>query len=50
VLLAEATGADLLVLGGHGHHPLPALGSVGAQCAARASCPVVFVPDPARSR
>jgi len=45
-LLKEAAGADLLVVGGHGHGPFARrlLGSVAAHCLRRSSCPVVVLP------
>lgn len=45
VLLEAARGADLLVVGNHGHGGLAAalLRSVAHECAHRASCPVVLV-------
>jgi nucleotide-binding universal stress UspA family protein len=49
VLLLQAEGAELLVVGRHGVGGMihSALGSVGDACARRASCPVVIVPPPA---
>ena len=46
VLLAAATGADLLVVGsrGHGGFVGSLLGSVSHRCVAHATCPVVVVP------
>jgi nucleotide-binding universal stress UspA family protein len=46
LLLREAHGASLLVLGSHGHAGAGAapLGSVLHACLSRASCPVVVVP------
>jgi nucleotide-binding universal stress UspA family protein len=46
VLGRAADGADLLVLGGHGHgHQYQAvLGSVGEACIRDAVCPVVIIP------
>jgi nucleotide-binding universal stress UspA family protein len=47
VLLAEAEGADLLVLGAHGRAvPGTVLGSVSLHCAAHAPCALVIVPAP----
>jgi nucleotide-binding universal stress UspA family protein len=50
VLIRAATGADLLVLGSHGHGHLrhAVLGSVSEQCIRRAPCPVVVIPVPIR--
>jgi nucleotide-binding universal stress UspA family protein len=48
-LLAEAaTGAELLVVGSHGHGRLrhAALGSTSEKCTQQATCPVVIVPLP----
>lgn len=52
VLLHEAEGADLLVLGCRGHNELAGLllGSVSQHCAAHASCPVVVVHDHGAAR
>lgn len=49
VLTRAAVGADLLVLGSHGHGRLrrAVLGSVSEQCVRHAPCPVVVVPAPA---
>ncbi|MFC0006461.1 universal stress protein [Micromonospora siamensis] len=49
VLASAAHGADLLVLGSHGHSRLrhTVLGSVSEECVRRATCPVVVVPVPA---
>jgi nucleotide-binding universal stress UspA family protein len=47
-LIAEAEGADLLVVGSRGHgrvHGL-LLGSVSQQCVSHAPCPVAIVPAP----
>ena len=46
VLLAQAEGADLLVVGTHGHGAFTGmlLGSVSAHVIGRAPCPVVVVP------
>lgn len=46
VLVQEAKGADLLVVGSRGMGGFEALrlGSVSAQCAAHAPCPVVVLP------
>ena len=48
VLVAEAKGADLLVLGSRGLGGFRGLllGSVSQQCAHHAPCPVVIVPHP----
>jgi nucleotide-binding universal stress UspA family protein len=48
VLTAAARGADLLVLGSHGHGRIhhTVLGSVSEECARKATCPVVVVPGP----
>jgi len=45
VLVEEADGADLLVVGSEGHRGLAEalLGSVGQYCANNASCPVVIM-------
>jgi len=45
VLLEAAAGADLLVIGnrGHGGFVEALLGSVGQECAHRATCPVVVI-------
>lgn len=47
VLLGTAKGADLLVLGTHGHGAIESalLGSIPRQVAAHAVCPTVFVPS-----
>jgi nucleotide-binding universal stress UspA family protein len=47
VLLDEAAGADLLVVGSRGHGAFTGmlLGSVAAHCAQHAPCPVVIVRD-----
>jgi nucleotide-binding universal stress UspA family protein len=46
VLVAESQGADMLVVGSRGHGGFAGLllGSVGAQCAHHAACPVVIIP------
>ncbi|MDA1360943.1 universal stress protein [Glycomyces luteolus] len=48
VLLEQAEGADLLVVGsrGHGGFMGALLGSVSNHCVHHATCPVVVVPDP----
>ncbi|AGL16948.1 universal stress protein [Actinoplanes sp. N902-109] len=47
-LTTASRGADLLVLGSHGHSRLrhTVLGSVSEACIRRAACPVVVVPVP----
>jgi len=47
VLVEEAEGADLLVVGSRGHGGFAGLllGSVSQQCAQHASCPVVIIRD-----
>jgi nucleotide-binding universal stress UspA family protein len=47
VLLASATGADLLVVGSRGHGAFAGmlLGSVSQHCAQHAPCAVVIIPD-----
>ncbi|QSB13202.1 universal stress protein [Natronosporangium hydrolyticum] len=46
VLSAAARGADLLVLGSHGHSRVwhTVLGSVAEECIRRSVCPVVVIP------
>jgi nucleotide-binding universal stress UspA family protein len=46
-LAKAATGADMLVVGGHGQSPLAEvfLGSVAAGAVRHAPCPVVVIPD-----
>lgn len=47
VLEELSEGADLLVVGGSGHHSIPvrlALGSVAQHCVSHAHCPVVVIP------
>ncbi|HSP39313.1 MAG TPA: universal stress protein [Frankiaceae bacterium] len=46
VLCRVAVGADLLVVGSHGHTALPGtrLGSVSRRCAHSAPCPLLIVP------
>jgi len=48
VLVQQAIGADLLVVGSHGHGGLAGalLGSVSHACAQHATCPVVIVRAP----
>ncbi len=48
VLVAAAEGAEMLVIGSHGHSSLRhrAFGSVTEHCIQRATCPVVVVPLP----
>jgi nucleotide-binding universal stress UspA family protein len=48
VLSAAAKGADLLVLGSHGHSRVrhTVLGSVSEECVRKAGCPVVVIPVP----
>jgi nucleotide-binding universal stress UspA family protein len=50
VLAGAARGADLLVLGSHGHSRVrhTVLGSVSEDCIRKAACPVVVVPVPDR--
>lgn len=45
-LTAAARGADLLVLGSHGHSRVwhTVLGSVAEECIRKATCPVVVIP------
>lgn len=47
-LTAAAHGADLLVLGSHGHSRVwhTVLGSVAQECISKAACPVVVIPVP----
>lgn len=49
--LAEQRGASLIVMGSRGHGPLMAAlaGSVAVQVVQHAHCPVMVVPDPART-
>lgn len=46
VLTHEAAGADLLVVGSHGHGRLysAVLGSISTECIRKATCPVVVIP------
>lgn len=48
VLSSAASGADLLVLGSHGHGRVwhAVAGSVSEECVRKAACPVVIVPVP----
>jgi nucleotide-binding universal stress UspA family protein len=48
VLTAAARGAELLVLGSHGHSRVrhTVLGSVAEECVRKATCPVVVLPVP----
>ena len=50
ILLDASDGADFLVVASRGRGGFAGLllGSVSAQCAAHASCPVLVVPDPQR--
>jgi nucleotide-binding universal stress UspA family protein len=52
VLTAAAQGADLLVLGSHGHSRVwhTVLGSVSEECVRKAPCAVVVVPVPQPAR
>ena len=52
MLVDEAEGADLLVVGSRGHGGFAGLllGSVSQQCAQHASCPVVIIRDTSRVR
>lgn len=51
ILVEEASGADLLVVGSRGHGGFAGLllGSVSHQCAMHASCPVLIVHKPDRT-
>ena len=51
VLVEEARGADLLVVGSRGHGGFVGLllGSVSHQCALHAICPIVIVHEPNRT-
>ena len=51
VLVGEARGADLLVVGSRGHGGFVGLllGSVSHQCALHATCPIVIVHEPNRT-
>jgi nucleotide-binding universal stress UspA family protein len=48
VLVRQAEGAELLVVGGRGHSPLAGLllGSVALHCIVHGPCPVMVVPQP----
>lgn len=48
VLTAAAEGADLLVLGSHGHSRVrqTVLGSVSEECVRKGTCPIVVLPVP----
>jgi nucleotide-binding universal stress UspA family protein len=50
ILVDAARGADLLVVGSHGHGAFVGmlLGSTSQHCAQHASCPIVIVRHPAR--
>jgi nucleotide-binding universal stress UspA family protein len=52
ILIEAAGNADLLVVGSRGHGGFVGLllGSVSAQCAHHAPCPVVIVPVPTEER
>ncbi len=52
VLVREAVGADLLVVGSRGHGGLlgAVLGSVSQHCAQQAPCPVLVMREPAPRR
>ncbi|MDR6316731.1 universal stress protein [Actinoplanes couchii] len=49
-LTSVAAGADMLVLGSHGHSRVrhTVLGSVSESCIRQATCPVVVIPAPVR--
>lgn len=58
VLIERSRGARMLVLGqagrhhrrdGEDYHPGPSLGPVARACVARARCPVLLLPEPARA-
>jgi nucleotide-binding universal stress UspA family protein len=50
VLVAEAAGAELLIVGSRGHGPVSeaVLGSVSHYCIHHAPCPVVVVREPGK--
>lgn len=52
VLVQEAVGAELLVVGNRGHGPVTEalLGSVSHYCVHHAQCPVVIMRDPGSNR
>ncbi len=52
VLIAEADGAALLVVGSHGHRQIHELffGSTSSYCARHATCPVMVIPSAMATR